>query len=79
MSGRGKWDLASLNSLRSAAKWIRGGSDALLVLVIRPNDVAFDVDPKLAPMEAIKTVRDELPALLQHLIDERAKKKSEPR
>ena len=40
------WDLTSLNSLKSAAEWIRSGSGALLVLVVRADDVAFAVDPE---------------------------------
>lgn len=47
----------------------------MLVLVIRLNDVAFDVDSRDSPMDAINTLRDEMPALLQHLIDDRAKRK----
>lgn len=74
MSKGKPWDLTSTRSLSAAARWIRKGSDALLVLVIRPDDVAFDADPRLAPMDAINTVRDELPSLLQHLIHERAKR-----
>ncbi len=77
--GKQGWDLTSVNSLAGAAKWIRKGSNALLVLVVRPNDVAFDVDPALAPMDAINTVRNELPELLQQLIDQRAKGKGKSR
>lgn len=71
-----KWDLTSTHSLEGAAGWIRKRSGALLVLVIRPNDVAFDVDPNLAPVDAIATVREEMPGLLQHLMAQRQKRKS---
>lgn len=65
-----KWD----HSLEGAAQWIRKRSDALLVLVIRPNDVAFAVDPRLAPVDAIAAVCEEMPGLLQHLIQRGAGK-----
>ena len=71
--GKQKWDLTSLNSLSSAAEWIRKGSDAELVLVIRKADAAFSIAPELQPLDAVTAVRDELPRLLQHLIDQRAK------
>ena len=77
MSKKG-WDLKSRNSLESAASWIGKGSEASIVLVVRPADVAVYIDPKLQPYDAIKGIRDTLPGLLQHLIDQRARKAAKP-
>ena len=55
------WDLTSLHSLESAAEWIRKGSGALLVLVVRPNDIAFAVHPEVRPKDAIEMVELVLP------------------
>lgn len=52
MSKGAKWDITSLHSLEGAAEWIRKGSGALLVLVVRAEDVAFAVDPMIAPKDA---------------------------
>jgi hypothetical protein len=69
MSGDHKgWDLASVHSLEAAAKWIRKNSGAQLVLVIRPRDAVVAIEPGMQPMQAITTVRNELPALLDFLI-----------
>lgn len=75
MAEKKKWDLTSTHSLQGAAGWIRKNSGARLVLVIRAQDVACSVDEGLEPLDAIQTVRDELPQLLQHLIDQRAQRK----
>lgn len=52
MSKGKDWDVTSLHSLEGAAEWIRNKSGALLVLVVRPEDVAFAVDPLIAPKDA---------------------------
>jgi hypothetical protein len=68
------WDLTSAHSLEGAAGWIGKNAGASLVLVVRPKDVAVWIDDKLQPYEAITAIRNELPQLLQHLIDVRAGK-----
>jgi hypothetical protein len=68
------WDLTSTHSLEGAAKWIGGNAKAAIVLVVRPQDVAVWTDPALQPFDAVKMIRDELPQLLQHLINMRAVK-----
>lgn len=73
------WDLTSTHSLEGAAKWIGGNSKAAIVLVIRQQDAAVWTDPVIQPYDAVKMIRDELPRLLQHLINMRAAKtKSRP-
>ena len=75
MAEKKKWDLTSTHSLEGAAGWIRKGSGASLVLVIRAQDVACSVDEGLEPLDVVTMVRNELPQLLQHLIDQRARRK----
>ena len=58
--GKG-WDLTSLHSAEAAAEWIRKGAGALLVLVVRPEDIAFAVDPEIAPAAARDMVEWVLP------------------
>lgn len=48
-------------------------SEALLVIVIRVEDVAFAVDPGVSPKDAGETIEAELPALIQHLTESRKK------
>jgi hypothetical protein len=55
------WDLTSLHSLEGAAEWIRKNSDALLVLVVRAEDVAFAVDPQVSPSSAVEMVELVMP------------------
>jgi hypothetical protein len=71
-----KWDLKSINSLRSAAEWIRKGSEARVVLVIRRQDIAVSVEPGQAPMETVTLIRNELPYLLDHLLKQGAPKQA---
>lgn len=61
------WDLTSLNSLESAAEWIRKGSDALLVLVVRREDIAFAVHPDVRSKDAVEMVEYVLPQTLVQL------------
>ena len=55
------WDLTSLHSLDSAVEWVRKGSGALLVLVVRAEDVAFAVDPAIAAKDAAALVEAAMP------------------
>jgi hypothetical protein len=66
-----KWDLTSIHSLASAADWIRKQSDGLVVLVIRPEDFAFSVDPAVSPGDAIALVKEELGDVLAELMARR--------
>jgi hypothetical protein len=59
--------------MRRATK-MRIDSEALLVLVIRTDDVAFSVDPGLAPKDAMDTIQTELPLIVQHLGESRKRK-----
>jgi hypothetical protein len=73
--GKG-WDLNSLHSLEGAAEWIRKGSGALLVLVVRPTDVAFAVDLEVAPSDAVEMVQLVMPEAMRRLEDVRLEAKA---
>jgi hypothetical protein len=70
------WDLTSLNSLQSAAKWVREGSGALLVLVVRAEDVAFAVDEQIAPSDALTMVEVAMPDAMRRLEEMRLEAKA---
>ena len=72
-----KWDLTTTSGMSRAAAWLRKGGDAVVVVVIRAEDVAFSVDPRVAPRDAIELLKQELPALMEHLQTDRAKKKGQ--
>lgn len=74
MSPQNKQDLTTTSGISKAAAWLRKGGDAVIVVVIRAEDVAFSVDPRVAPRDAVDLVRRELPELLMHLQLERDKK-----
>ena len=65
------WDLTSLRSLDAAAEWIRSGSAACLVLVVRGEDVAFAVDPAIRPADALTMVEVAMPEVVARLEDRR--------
>lgn len=76
MSKGAGWDLTSPRSLDAAAEWVRAKSGALLVLVVRADaaaetkDVAFAVDPRIAPKDAAAMVEAAMPEIVAKL-DER--------
>lgn len=74
MAEKKQWDLTSAHSLTGATEWVRKRADALLVLVIRPGDVVFSVDPDLSAMNAVDLIENALPALLEQLVEQRASK-----
>ncbi len=53
---------------------IRKEADALLVVMITPGNGFVAVDPKLAPKDAIETLKNEIPMLHQYLIDKRSRR-----
>ena len=77
--GKG-WDLTSLHSLQGGAEWIRKNAGAQVVLVVRPGDVAFAVDPMIAPADARLLVENELESMQRQLsemrLEARAKAKA---
>lgn len=77
MSGGKKgWDLASLHSCESGAEWIRKNAGALLVLVVRAEDVAFALDPLIAPQDARDMVDVALDGVVEQLVQKRLEAKA---
>lgn len=68
MAEKKKWDLTSLNSLAAAAEWLRKGSGAQVVLVIRKDDWAEAHDLALGPMDVRNAVRDTLTPMLDVML-----------
>jgi hypothetical protein len=75
VSEKKKWDLTSTGGLWSAAEWIRKSGDALLVVALRADDMAFSVADGLLPKDAVAMLEAELPALLVMLQQQRDAKK----
>ncbi len=63
--------MTSQGGLWSAMEWVRKGGDALLVVAIRVDDMAFSVAPGVLPADAVKLLADELPALRAMLEQQR--------
>lgn len=79
MAEKKQWDLTSLHSLEGGAEWIRKKSGALLVLVVRPGDVAFALDPTIRVADALSMVAVAMPEMEQSVISQRARKAREAR
>lgn len=60
--------------MAAAAEWLRKRGDAILVVVIRAQDVAFSVDPRCSPLDAAELVRQELPQMRTQLELDRVKR-----
>lgn len=72
MSGKREWDLTSTSSVAAAAEWMRKKAGAQLVLVVRPGDIAFAVDPQIAPTAAREMVELVMPDVQVQLDQARA-------
>lgn len=76
-------DMTSLSAVQGLAEWMRKGSGALFVLVVRVDDLAIAADPLLKPEDTMHLVDDrkeEMHALLAKFRDEaraKAQKKLE--
>lgn len=71
------WDLTSLHSLDAGAEWLRNRAGALLVLVVRADDVAVAVDPAIAPRDAAAMVEAAMPEIHARLESDRQAAKAE--
>lgn len=63
-------DMTSLSAVQGLAEWMRKGSGALFVLVVRVDDLAIAADPLLKPEDTMHLVDDrkeEMHALLAML------------
>jgi hypothetical protein len=84
VSNRVPPDWMKTGTVAGYAKYLCQKSDALLVIVVRPNDAVLAADPALAPKDAGEALMDRLPELLEDLAAKRkaaqadAKKAAEP-
>jgi hypothetical protein len=60
--------------MQGIARWLCKGSGALVVCVIRVDDLAIAADPQLAPREVEALLEDRAPELHALLEQERAEK-----
>ena len=79
MSEKKGWDLTSKRSLDAAAEWVRSGSGAILVLVIRGEDMSFALDKAVSPASAVAMVDLVMPEVEAQLIEERARAREDAR
>jgi len=56
-------DWTRTGTVEGYAEYLRKSSDAICVLVIRPHDSVFAVDPRCAPADAEQLVKDYVPRL----------------
>jgi hypothetical protein len=73
MAAKKQWNLTSTHSLEGAAAWIRKGSGAMVVLVIREGDWVVDADPALLPQEVCEAVRGVMAPLYDMILKRKAK------
>jgi hypothetical protein len=66
-------DLSGNHALQSMTEWLRKKSGALLVCVVRVDDLAISADPQLAPRDSQNLLEDRMPALHDRLQEERKK------
>lgn len=66
-----EWDLTSVNALQSAAVWMLKKAGALMVVVIRVDDLAVSADPMLAPRDSQALLEDRMPQIHETLQRER--------
>lgn len=72
-------DWTKTGTVAGYAEYLRKSSDAICVLVIRPHDSVFAVDPKCAPADAERLVMDYVPRLAGRVDFERQQKKQAAR
>lgn len=71
MAEKRAWDLTTTNALQAAATWLLRKSGALLVCVVRVDDLAIAGDPKLAPRDVLTVLDDRLVMLHERLQESR--------
>lgn len=79
MSNRHPPDFTKTGTVAGYAEYLRKQSDAICVLVIRPHDSVFAVDPKCAPADAEELVKDYVPRLAERVEAARREKKQAAR
>ena len=76
MSEAKRPDWTKTGTIGGYAKWLLEKSDAICVLVIRPHDSVFAVDPRCKPADAEQLVKDYVPLLAGRVEEARRGKKA---
>ncbi len=77
MVPRSGWDLKSTHSLEAHAEWIRSNTDALIVLIIRPQDAVLSVDDLIDVIDVHDRIWEkDFPRLLESLVRIRDEKRA---
>jgi cysteine synthase len=74
-NGRTPPDWTKTGTVAGYADYLRKQSDAICVLVIRPHDSVFAVDPKCAPADAEDLVKEYISRLAERVDLARKEKK----
>lgn len=72
-------DWAKTGTVAGYAEYLRKQSDAICVLVIRPHDSVFAVDPVCRPEDAEELVKEYVPRLAERVDLARKEKKQAAR
>jgi cysteine synthase len=72
-------DWTKTGTVAGYAEYVRKQSDAICVLVVRPQDSVFAVDPECAPADAERLVQEYVPRLAERVALARKEKKQAAR
>ncbi len=79
MADKRNVDWTRTGTVAGYAEYLRKSADAICVLVIRPHDSVFAVDPGCPPAEAERLVTEYLPHLVGRVEADRREKKQAAR
>ena len=66
------WNLTSASAIQAAAVWLQKKSGALLVVIVRVDDLAVAADPQLAPRDSAYLIEDREMEIWERLKEQRA-------
>jgi cysteine synthase len=72
-------DWTRTGTIAGYAEYLRKSGDAICVLVIRPHDSVFAVDPRCRPEDAEQLVKEYIPRLAEQVEQARREKKQAAR
>jgi cysteine synthase len=75
MASKTSPDWTKTGTIAGYAEYLRKSGDAICVLVIRPHDSVFAVDPKCKPEDAEQLVIEYVPRLAARVEQARSEKK----
>jgi hypothetical protein len=68
-------DWTKTGTVEAMGEWLRSKSDAICVMVIRPDDLVFAIDPRCAPADAEALVLEHVTPLVRKVEQARQEKK----